>query len=164
MSAIARRVTFSVRREEAKNAACSDGRQMAHEIDIRRPWEILRILRAADQEAEIVPLSRRMHEQLFQRALAIIRIGAEIGQVGAVVRLRRHRMMDIGIDMAIERLDQPGTELVPIFLEQARPASETQNKIEASETAGADIGQLLACLQPCQRNRCIKIVKDFERA
>jgi spore maturation protein CgeB len=50
-------------------------RQVPHKIDVRRPGEIGRILRATDQETKVLPQARRCHEQGFQTGLPILRIG-----------------------------------------------------------------------------------------
>src|SRR4051794_35076452 len=53
-------------------------RQMANEIDIRRPGKILRVLRTPDQEPATRAASRRRDQQRFQRSLTIFRIGSKI--------------------------------------------------------------------------------------
>ena len=58
-------------------------RQMPDEVDVVGPGKVLRILRAADQEAPLRPAPRRLDEQRLERRLPVRGIGAEIGQIGA---------------------------------------------------------------------------------
>ena len=109
-------------------------RQMPHEIDVRRPREVVRILRAADQEAPVRRAPRRLDEQRFERCLPVFRIGAEIGEIGAIVRLCRRRPMHVGIDMAVERCDVAGTELVPELLEDVGPPVKLRTRSKSSQT------------------------------
>src|SRR3569833_1793033 len=115
-------------------------RQMTDEMDVRRPGEIMRILCSFDQEAAIPSLARRLHKQVFQCLLAIRRVGTEIGQIRQVMRSRRHRTVNVRIDMAIQRLDAAGTELPPVFLHETRSSGEAQYEIKAGETVRTDIG------------------------
>src|SRR3954471_22023753 len=93
-------------------------RQVADEIDIRRPWEIGRILRAADQEAEVLSDARRRHEQLFERVLPVLGIRAEIREIGGVMRLAGNWTVHVGIDMSVERPDVASPEFAAKLIEQ----------------------------------------------
>src|SRR4051812_851977 len=93
-------------------------RQVADEIDVRRPRKIGRILGAADQETEILPEARRRHEQLFERALPVLGIRAEIGEIGAVMRLGGNGTVNVGIDVSIERSDVARAEFGAKLIEQ----------------------------------------------
>ena len=82
------------------------GRQhMAEKEDVVRPGEIAGVLRAADDEASLRPLSRRLDEQRVQGVLAVGGIGAEIGQCGAASLGRSSRPVAVGIDAAVQRRD-----------------------------------------------------------
>src|SRR3954464_6570922 len=77
-------------------------RQMTNEINIGRPRKMLRVLSAADQEPSIRPQLRRYHQQGLEGVLAVFRVGSQIGKIGAIMRQRRRRMMQIRIDMTVE--------------------------------------------------------------
>jgi hypothetical protein len=85
-------------------------REVADEIDIGRPGEVGRILRAADKEAALGPLSRRFHEEALDRRLPVRRVGSKVGEIGRVVRLRCNGPMHFGIDMAVKRRDTAGAQ------------------------------------------------------
>ena len=85
-------------------------RQMADEIDVGRPGKVLRILRAADEEALVGLASRRLDQQRFERRLPILRIGAKIRQIGAIALDRLDRMVHLGIDVPVERHHASGAQ------------------------------------------------------
>src|SRR4051812_367155 len=136
---------------------------MADEIDIRRPRKIGRILGAADQETEVLPEARRRHEQLFERALPVLGIGAEIGEIGSVMRLTGNWAVYVGVDVSIERSDVAGPELVAKLIKQPLSAGEAQHQCEPLETGCPDIGNRLAALQLRQGDRRIQIVENRNR-
>src|SRR3954454_2091058 len=94
---------------------------MAYEKDVGGPGEILRVLSAPDHEALHRTPSRRLDEQLFELALAVDRIGAEIGEIGCEAREGSDGPVHVGVDMAVERRDPPCAKLRPQCLE--RPAA-----------------------------------------
>src|SRR5689334_15030045 len=132
------------------------GWKVPNEIDVGRPREICRILRAADQEAELRPLPRRAHKQIFEGLLPILRIGTEIGKAGAIVRLRGSGPIDIRIGMPVEWFDSPGSEQTLEFAEHQRPAGKAQYQIEILQALGADIRHSFTVPKACQRDRRIE--------
>ena len=52
----------------------------------------MRILRSTDEESLLRTLPGRVNEIRFESELPIRRIGAEIGEIGSIVRLRRLRL------------------------------------------------------------------------
>src|SRR4051812_18102529 len=99
---------------------------MPHEKDVRRPWKVRRVLRAADQEAQVRPGTRGGNEKSVESSLAILRIGSEIGKVGAIVRLGSSGPVNIGVDMTVERFDALGAEQPTKLLKDPFATGETQ--------------------------------------
>ena len=133
-------------------------RQVPHEEDVVAPRKVLRILRAADQEAPLRTPPRRLDEKRLQPCLAIRRVGAEIGQVRREARGRLDRPVHVRIDMAVKRHDVPSAELglQPI---EGRSAGIAEHEVEIGEAARADIGGRLAAAETRQRDRRIEVVE-----
>ena len=126
-------------------------RQMPDEEDVVRPGKVLRVLRAADQEALLRAPPGRLDEQRFERRLPVGRVGAEIGQVGAIMRsTRRDRPMHVGIDMAVERRHAAGAELRSQRVER-RAAGVAEHEVEVGKPARADIAD--RSRRACSRDR-----------
>src|SRR3954453_10937804 len=109
---------------------------MPDEVDVGRPGKVLRILRASDQEAQILPQKGWRDEQTLECALTIAGISAEIGQGGTVVRLWRSRPVDIGVCVAVERFDSARACQAMEIGESGRAAREAQHEIEALQAVG----------------------------
>ena len=89
------------------------GRQMPDEIDVVAPGEIGGILRAGQNKAPLGQTTRGREKQSVELCLTVGRIGADIGEVAAVLRLRLGRGVDGGIYMTIERRRTTGARYVP---------------------------------------------------
>src|SRR5712672_1828792 len=85
---------------------------MTEKEDVFGPRKIIGVLRAADDETRLGPLSRRLYEKRLQGPLAIVRISAEIGQRGAVSLWRSSRPVTVGIDTAIHGRDPCRAEVL----------------------------------------------------
>src|SRR5438270_6581744 len=77
------------------------GRDVRDAGDLARPVDRVGIHRAGDGEATAAPATRRLDEEALERGLAIDRVGAEIAEVPT--RLHRQRLVQLGIDGAVER-------------------------------------------------------------
>ena len=95
-----------------------------------RPWEVLRILRAADHEAALGPASRRFDKQPFDRRLAVGGVGAEIGEIAGERRMGRCRPVMRGVDVTVKRCDAARTEPA-LQRRQCGAAGIAQHQIEA---------------------------------
>ena len=115
----------------------------------------------ADHESLIGTLLRWGNEKLLQASLAILGIGAEVGQVGPgsgqpVERARRPR------DRHARRAAPRGA---PQPLPQGRErttAGVAQHQSETAERSGWEIGNTLAVGQAGQSHRRVEVVEDRE--
>ena len=65
------------------------GRQMLDPLDIRGPVDVVRILRPSDAEAQVRQPPRRLDQQLLERRLTVVAVGAEIAQVPPLRHVER---------------------------------------------------------------------------
>jgi hypothetical protein len=73
---------------------------MLDPLDVGRPVDRHGILRAGDHEPQVREAAGRLDQQPLQRRLAIVRVGAEVGQVPALRNVER--LVGGGVDRAIK--------------------------------------------------------------
>src|SRR5947209_3649969 len=90
-------------RGRGKESGMLRRRQMPHEVDVVGPGKVDGVLRAGDDEFALRPGARHLNKECVERLLPVGRVGAEIGEVAGILRLRRGAMVLIRIYMAIKR-------------------------------------------------------------
>src|SRR5690242_8812169 len=78
-------------------------RNVAHEINVRRPWKDVRIKGSPDYKPAVRQPAGRLNEELFQGCLAVFRIRPEVGDVSEVCFGAFNRPVDFRIDAAVKR-------------------------------------------------------------
>ena len=134
-------------------------RRMPHIKNVRRPREVSRVLRTADDEAPPRAAPCGLDEELFQPALTVRGIRAQVRQVRARHRRSIDVAMDLGIDAPVQRRDAPSAEVLAKFVKSAS-ARVTENEIEVAETGRGEIRNRFAGFQPRERHAGIEIVED----
>src|SRR3954453_22632166 len=77
-------------------------RQVPLEVDVVAPRKGRWVLRAGDQKASRGKLSRRLEEELVERALPVFGIRAQVREGGAVRGDGSHRAMLVRIDASVQ--------------------------------------------------------------
>lgn len=129
------------------------------EENVRAPWEIARILGAADDEPFPRPAARRVEKQPVQHLLPIGGPRAEIGERRARTAWRRRRTIALGIDAAVERGDPARAEALA-QRGQGRAAGIAQHQRERRKPVRPDIFDRLAGGEARQRHGAVEIVED----
>src|SRR5688500_12393306 len=121
-------------------------RKMADEINVARPRKILRVLRAANQEAHVRTHPSPLDEDPLQRCLPIRRVRSEITQIARKFRQRIRRSVYIRIDAPVKRSDTARPEpLTNQF--QRRSAGIAKNEIEVLKPVRRQILDRIAITQ-----------------
>ena len=124
--------------------------------------EILGILRAAENKAQIGTLYGGIDEEALSLCLPIGGVGADIGQVGAVLGRVRCGMMSIA-DRHARRAAPPSALRSETKLLERGAAGETQDEIKIAEASRTHIGRRLALAQALESNGRIEIVEDGQQ-
>src|SRR4051794_19767480 len=102
---------------------------MFHEEDIAGPREVLRILRAADQELVLWQPAGGLDEQRLEDVLPVLSVGAEIRDIAGVSVHGCGGFVDIGVDAAIKRSHYARAETALELIECAA-AGVAQDQVE----------------------------------
>ncbi len=138
-------------------------RQVADKVDVLRPREIRRILRAADQEslraaaAGPAPGAGAPESPAGRRRRCRDRRAPPALRPGAAGTMQRR------IDRAVERCDAPRAQ-ARAQRRQRRAAGVAQHEVEAAQPLGREIRHRLSRRQPRQRHRGIEVVEAAHRA
>src|SRR6266550_884757 len=133
-------------------------RHMAHKPNVFTPGKIFRVKHAADHKFFPGCAASRLQKKLFERLLAIWRIGSEIRKISRILGARLDRPVKIRIDATVERHDAASSQagLKPFKSASARI---TQNQIERLQTVRWNVVDRLFLLEAFERDRSIQIVK-----
>src|SRR5690606_2209553 len=133
-------------------------RQMLYTVDVRRPLDFLRILRARDHEPTTGEAPGRLYEQLLERALPV---GAVRPHIADVPQFRpRHGAVSPRIDHAVER-GRAADIVLTLQLSEAGPAGERQIEVEAPELVGGHVLRAPRA-EAGKRDRRVDVIKADE--
>ena len=130
-------------------------RQMVDPFHVRRPGDIIRILRPRHDEAPAGQPSSRLEQQPFQRGLTIHAIGSEIGQIPTLLGLLRPVRRRVG--RAIEGARRRRIQLL-LQTRQRGTACEGEIDVVVGDLPRREI-VTLALRQPRQGDRRIDVIE-----
>src|SRR4051812_49452131 len=76
------------------------GRQVLDLLDVRRPVDVIRILRTSDAEVEMRQATGRLDQQRLEGGLPVLAVGAEVGEVPVFPNVERRGWL--GVDRAVQ--------------------------------------------------------------
>src|SRR4051812_38388934 len=132
---------------------------MTHEKNVGQPRKVVLVFGAAEQKSARGKSLRDINKQCLEHLIAIGRPSTHIREIGAVMVVRGDRSVDIRIDASIERRYPSGAQHAPQFVERSA-ARITEDQIEITVPARAQIRHLLALAETPESHRCVKIVED----
>src|SRR4051812_47461155 len=113
---------------------------MVDALDVLRPIDGDGILRSSNAEFKVRETACGLDQQIFERRLAIIAVGAEIGEVPALRQTERR--ISVGVDGAIER-PRAGRPISPLNPFKRRSAGERKIEIVAGDQVRRKIFEIL---------------------
>ena len=135
---------------------------MPYEENVIGPGEILRVLRATNEEPLVRQTARGLDEQRLQCILTICRKGSEIGEIGPVARHGRSGLMHFRIDVTVHRHHPPGTQSRAQLLD-GLAARIAEDESEIAQSGCADIRKRLSACETAECYRRVEIVEDRKR-
>jgi len=139
------------------------GGHVTDEPQVVCPGKVVGITGATQHKTLVRAKAGGLDEQSLQLRLAVMCIGAEIGQVRSALRIGGHRMVGQWINVSVQGRDSPGTQQRLQTL-QCSAAGVAEHQVEVAQPAGGHIFHVLPGIHARQSNRCIQIVEYVERA
>ncbi len=136
-------------------SAVAGGRQVLDALHVAWPNDVLRILRAGDDEPTRRQIHRRLHQQALESGLPVHAVSAEIAEVP--LRLARLGIIRGRIHRAVERT-RGGRAPLLLQLPKDRAARERQIHLITRNQRGRDVTGI-AVAQLRQRHRRIDVVE-----
>src|SRR5690606_34796946 len=123
-------------------------------LGVVRPDDVVRILRAGNDEAEVRSAPCRVKKEPFELRLSVHTVGSEISEIPADA-LPRIAIL-IGIDGAVERYGLVGS-VATLERRQTSPTRKGKVEIKKGDLPPCQIS-LFAAVEVRQRDRCIDII------
>src|SRR4051812_27313260 len=131
------------------------GRQVLDLLDVRRPVDVIRILRTGDAEVEMRQTTGRPDQQLLEGGLPVVAVGAEVGEVPVFPDVEWR--VCLGIDRAVQCSCPRRSELALDAIQRG-PTRERQIEVIAGDELWRDIFEV-AALELCEGDRRVDVVE-----
>ena len=131
--------------------------------DIRRPSDVLWVLRARDQEASLRQRGRGTGEQLHQPRLPVCRVRAQVAQIAGEIVAHGRWLVELRSDRAVKRDGTRRSEHL-FQLSQCGPTREAEVGRVERHGGRPQITAAAVCAQLRQRDGGVDVVKQNRSA